>query len=123
MQNVSFLWADGSKGTVNDLLDWADGTLLLLLFGDVGAKAVQRVRALAETAPLLAVQVLGIEGTPSAIEHVRDPKGHLQGACHVFGHAWALLRPDAYVAATGEMVDADLVGAVGKCLGAMELQA
>jgi 3-(3-hydroxy-phenyl)propionate hydroxylase len=123
VQNVSLQWADGSKGTVNDLLDWADGSLLLLLFGDVGKQAAQRVNALVETAPVLAVQVLDSDSVPSAVEHVRDPKGHLQGACHVFGHAWALLRPDAYVAATGEMVDADLVGAIGKCLGAMELQA
>jgi 3-(3-hydroxy-phenyl)propionate hydroxylase len=123
VQNVPFQWADGTTGTVNDLLDWADGSLLLLLFGDVGKQAAQRVRALVESAPVLAVQVIDSDGVPSAIEHVRDPKGHLQGACHVFGHAWALLRPDSYVAATGEMVDADLVGAVGKCLGAMELHA
>jgi 3-(3-hydroxy-phenyl)propionate hydroxylase len=36
----------------------------------------------------------------------------------VFGHAWALMRPDAYVAATGESVDAALVHAVGQALGA-----
>ena len=45
----------------------------------------------------------------SAREHVRDPDGHLQGACRVFGHAWALLRPDAYLAATGGKVDGSLV--------------
>ena len=49
---------------------------------------------------------------------MRDPKGHLQGACHVFGHAWALVRPDAYVAATGEAVDSHLVHAIGCALGA-----
>ena len=49
---------------------------------------------------------------------MRDPQGHLQGACHVFGHAWALVRPDSYVAATGESVDAALVHAVGQALGA-----
>jgi 3-(3-hydroxy-phenyl)propionate hydroxylase len=51
---------------------------------------------------------------------VRDPQGHLQGACHVFGHAWALVRPDAYLAATGEAVDGALVrrpsNALGHCL-------
>jgi 3-(3-hydroxy-phenyl)propionate hydroxylase len=123
VQNVSFLWADGASGTVNDLLRWADGRLLLLLFGDASHAILRRVRALTETAPLLAVQVLGTEGEASALEHVRDPKAHLQGACHVFGHAWALVRPDAYVAATGETVDAALVDAVARCLGAQEAQA
>jgi 3-(3-hydroxy-phenyl)propionate hydroxylase len=64
------------------------------------------------------VQVLGPTDPAGALEHVRDPKGHLQGACHVFGHAWALVRPDSYVAATGESVDAALVHAVGQSLGA-----
>jgi 3-(3-hydroxy-phenyl)propionate hydroxylase len=77
---------------------------------------------LTESAPLLAMQVVGTNGTPSAIEHVLDPQGHLRGACHVFGHTWALVRPDAYVAATGESIDAALVNAVGKCLGAGEVQ-
>lgn len=117
VQNVSFQWPDGSAGTVNDLLRWADGRLLLLLFGDVDRASLRRVRALAESAPVLAVQVLGADHAPSAVEHVRDANGDLRGATHVFGHAWALVRPDAYVAATGEGVDAALVRAVGKCLG------
>ncbi|MCC2635011.1 MAG: pentachlorophenol 4-monooxygenase (Pentachlorophenol hydroxylase)-like protein [Ramlibacter sp.] len=118
VQNVSFLWADGSKGEVNDLLRWADGRLLVLVFGSHSAASLARLRALTATAPICAVQVLGNDDEPGAIEHVRDPKGHLQGACHVFGHAWALVRPDSYVAATGETVDASLVHAVGQALGA-----
>jgi 3-(3-hydroxy-phenyl)propionate hydroxylase len=31
-------WADGSPGTVNDLLQWADGHLLLLVFGDLSRR-------------------------------------------------------------------------------------
>ena len=118
VQNVSFLWPDGSRGTMNDLLQWADGNLLVLLFGDAGRASLERLRALAATAPLRCVQVLGAEGRAGALEHVRDPQGHLQGACHVFGHAWALIRPDSYVAATGESVDASLIHAVGRSLGA-----
>lgn len=118
VQNVAFEWADGSRGEVNDLLRWADGRLLVLLFGGTPPSALQRLRSLAQTAPLCCVQVLGPGDKPGAIEHVRDPKGHLQGACHVFGHAWALLRPDSYVAATGEAVDAGLVHAIGQALGA-----
>jgi len=118
VQNVGFLWADGSRGTVNDLLQWADGRLLLLLFGEASPHGLARLRDLAETAPLRCVQVAGADDRVAAREHVRDPLGHLQGACHVFGHAWALLRPDSYVAATGESIDATLVHALGKALGA-----
>jgi 3-(3-hydroxy-phenyl)propionate hydroxylase len=118
VQNVSFLWADRSRGTVNDLLQWAGGRLLLLLFGDASPQCLERLRALGETAPVRSVHVLGAEDVADAIEHVRDPEGHLQGACHVFGHAWALVRPDSYVAATGESVDTTLVHAIAKAIGA-----
>ncbi|HYE39214.1 MAG TPA: FAD-dependent oxidoreductase [Ramlibacter sp.] len=118
VQNVAFQWPDGSRGTVNDLLRWADGHLLVLVFGGTSAAALDRLQGLAESAPVRCVQVLGPDDRPGALEHVRDPQGHLQGACHVFGHAWALVRPDSYVAATGESVDAGLVHAVGRALGA-----
>jgi 3-(3-hydroxy-phenyl)propionate hydroxylase len=117
VQNVTFQWADGSQGEVSELLRWADGRLLLLLFG-AASPALERLRGLAATAPVVCVQVLGAQEHAGALEHVRDAKGHLQGACHVFGHAWALVRPDSYVAATGESVDAALVHAVGQALGA-----
>ncbi|WP_427915164.1 FAD-dependent monooxygenase [Ramlibacter sp. MMS24-I3-19] len=118
VQNVRFEWPDGSQGVVNDLLLWADGRLLLLVFGDPGRTGLARLRALVQEAPLRCVQVLGTSDRPGALEHVRDPEGHLQGACHVFGHAWALVRPDAYVAATGESIDAVVVEAVARALGA-----
>jgi 3-(3-hydroxy-phenyl)propionate hydroxylase len=123
VQNASFQWADGSPGKVNDLLRWAGGRLLLLLFGDISAGCMQRVQALAESAPLCCVQVIDADSASVAMEHVRDLHGHLQAACHVFGHAWALVRPDAYVAATGETVNASLIEAVGKALGAVEAHA
>ena len=70
--------------------------------------------------PERGVQVLDGDARPQAVEHIRDvnPRGvgHLQGACHVFGHAWALIRPDGYLAATGEAVDANLVHAVETAL-------
>ena len=121
VQNVSFQWPDGSNGCVNDLLQWADGRLLLLLFGGAGRTSLGRLRALAQTAPVCCVQVPGAGEPAAAVEHVRDPQGHLQGACHVFGHAWALVRPDSYVAACGESIDAALLRAVGRSMGAPEL--
>ncbi len=121
VQNVAFRWADGSEGTVNDLLRWADGRLLLLVFGDLQAHSLRRLRAISEGTPVRCVQVLGPQGRAGALEHVRDVNsrgvGHLQGACHVFGHAWALVRPDSYLAATGESVDTSLLRAIEKSMG------
>lgn len=117
VQNVAFRWADGSVGHVNDLVAWAGGRLLVLVFGDISQAAAQRLRHLASAAPVCCVQVLGPQTPPQAREHVIDPVGHLQGACHVFGHAWALLRPDAYIAATGESVDTALIQAIEKAIG------
>ncbi|MCY7308109.1 MAG: FAD-dependent oxidoreductase [Rhodoferax sp.] len=117
VQNVSFRWADGSTGCVNDLLLWARGNLLLLVFGDLPPQSCERLVSLCAGTPVRAVQVLGADAPAQAREAVRDPLGHLQGACHVFGHAWALLRPDAYLAATGEAVDAGLVGVIEQALG------
>ena len=122
VQNVSFQWPDGSKGTVNDLLQWADGRLLLLWFGRAGRNSLDKLRALGQAAPVCCVQVLGADEPAGAVEHVRDPHGHLQGACHVSGHAWALVRPDSYVAACGESIDAALVRAVGRSMGASEFE-
>ncbi len=117
VQNVRFAWADGSAGTVNDLLLWAQGRFLLLAFGDLAPAALKRLRTLTDHAPVRVVQVVDASTPARAREHVRDPQGHLQGACHVFGHAWALVRPDSYVAATGESIDAGLVDALGAALG------
>ncbi len=117
VQNVALRWADGSVGTVNQLLQWADGDLLLLVFGALSATASERLRQLASHAPVRCVQVLEAEGRAQALEHVRDPQAQLQGACHVFGHAWAIVRPDGYLAATGEAVDVSLVHATEHALG------
>ncbi len=116
VQNVFFRWQDGSQGCVNDLLQWADGRLLLLVFGDLSLQARQRLANLSCQAPVRCVQVLGPDARTQARETVRDPLGHLQGACHVFGHAWALVRPDAYLAATGEAVDGALVQTIEHAL-------
>jgi 3-(3-hydroxy-phenyl)propionate hydroxylase len=59
----------------------------------------------------------------AAIERVLDRDGHLGSACQVHGHDWALVRPDAYVAATGEGIDAFLLEAVARCLGTAEVEA
>ncbi|MEO8545198.1 MAG: FAD-dependent oxidoreductase [Betaproteobacteria bacterium] len=116
VHNVFFRWEDGSQGCVNDLIQWAEGQLLLLVFGDQSAQARARLAELTCQAPVRCVQVLGNDNRRQSLETVRDPLGHLQGACHVFGHAWALVRPDAYLAATGEAVDSALVRAIEHAL-------
>lgn len=118
VQNVSFGWANGKAGTVNDLLGWANGRLMLLAFGELDATDIGRLCALASQAPIVAVQVLGAKDRPQAHEHVRDPHGTLRDACHVHGHRWALVRPDSYIAATGEDIDSDVVNAITRALGA-----
>jgi len=117
VQNVRLRWADGKAGCITDLLQWADGRLLLLAFGDLSAIACQRLIRLGAQAPLRSVQVHAPGARPKARESVLDPLGHVQGACHLFGHAWALLRPDGYLAATGEAVDGALVAAVARAIG------
>jgi len=117
VQNVRLQWADGTEGTVNDLLLWAQGHFLLLAFGDLPPAALQRLRTLVHAAPVRVVQVLDTSTPARAREHVRDPQGHLKGACQVAGPAWALVRPDSYLAATGARIDAGLVDALGAALG------
>jgi|JI10StandDraft_1071094.scaffolds.fasta_scaffold47054_3 3-(3-hydroxy-phenyl)propionate hydroxylase len=121
-QNAAFTWADGSTGVVNDLLQWAGGQLLLLVFGRLSRQDLQHLKALASAAPVRCVQVLGDGEHAQAREHVRDQNprgtGHLRNACHVYGQTWALVRPDAYVAATGDHLDGSLVQAVARTLGA-----
>lgn len=117
-QNVGFAWPGGRPGELLDLLAWANGRLLLLAFGDVSNAALARLAALSVETGIRCVQVVGPGEKAAALEHVIDDQGHLQATCHVFGHAWALLRPDGHIAATGESVDASLVHAVAAALGA-----
>ena len=117
VQNVGFAWADGSQGHVNDLLNWARGDLLVLVFGDLPGADAQRLRHLCLDAPVRSVQVLGAKGAAQALEHVRDAKGHVRGACQASAGGWALVRPDGYLAATGETINAQLVRAIERSLG------
>jgi 3-(3-hydroxy-phenyl)propionate hydroxylase len=118
-QNVEFAWPDGSRGELIELMKWAGARLLLLVFGDLTQAAAERLQAVATEADLRCVQVITPGGSATAREHVIDSQGHLQATCHVFGHAWALLRPDGYLAATGESVDASLSHALTTALGGL----
>jgi 3-(3-hydroxy-phenyl)propionate hydroxylase len=106
-QNVplKFDAAGQQHGTLNDLLIWCEGRLLLLVFGRIPAMDLPRLCQLTTQFPVRVVQVLGASGKsfaqPTAVEHVFDPQDHLRLATQAQGQRWALLRPDSYVVGTG----------------------
>ena len=113
LQNIALHWADGSAGDVADLISWANGHLLLLVFG---ALSESDIKLLLSAVLTRRVQVVR-KKTPTASvkEHVIDNHGHLHAA--VGGVRWALVRPDSYLAATGQQLDASLKKAVQMALG------
>jgi 3-(3-hydroxy-phenyl)propionate hydroxylase len=124
LQNIAFQWSaqqtpPAPSGVVNDLLRWADGRLLLLAFGTLSAAALQHLRTLSTHASVVSVQVLDTQTPPQAREHLIDcnSKGAnlLRLACQ--NPAWALVRPDGYLAATGTALNGSLVHALQKALG------
>ena len=116
VQNVAFQWADGTGGCLNDLLKWAGEDLLLLVFSPQSAAALGRIRQLTAQTPLKAVQVLSPGERIQGREHVLDPEGRLRRACQASGQAWALVRPDSYLAATGADWDSTLVRRLARAL-------
>ena len=116
VQNVAFQWADGSDGYVNDLLSWVGEDLLLLVFGPQPGSALGRIRQLTAQTPLKAVQVLSPGERVQGREHVLDPEGRLRRACLAAGQAWALVRPDSYLAATGADWESTLVRRLARAL-------
>ena len=115
LQNVALRWADGSAGDVADLLRWAEGRLLLLLFGVLKPDDVQRIIFLTRQTDMRSVHVLGRDMPAIIKEHVLDPEGHL--AASVAGAGWALLRPDSYIAATGQHMDAEFARTLNTACG------
>ena len=103
VQNVRIGFDAGGQhpGTLNDLLLWSHGHLLLLVFGAIPGMDLPRLRQLATDCDLRIVQVLGPAGQPNAREHVYDLHQHLRQAAGSMSARWALLRPDAYLVGTG----------------------
>jgi 3-(3-hydroxy-phenyl)propionate hydroxylase len=129
LQNIAFQWASASRrsapratGVVNDLLRWADGRLLVLVFGPLSLAAAARLRRLSQAAPVCCVQVVTPGQPAQAVEHVVDcnaaGRHALRTGCLGQARAgWALVRPDAYLAATGVTLNGSLVQAIQKSLG------
>jgi 3-(3-hydroxy-phenyl)propionate hydroxylase len=119
VQNVKIQWRPGKAGALNDLLQWADGRLLILVFGEQTKASLKRLQELSLSGlPVRCVQVLTQGDHAQAREHVWDKQGRLQSACAaVPAGGWALIRPDGYLADTGKAINGELVGAVATSLG------
>jgi 3-(3-hydroxy-phenyl)propionate hydroxylase len=115
LQNVALRWADGSAGDVADLLQWAEGRLLLLVFGLLTKAQAMGIAKLTRQTGMRCVQVLAGNLPDAAKEHVLDQKGHL--AASLGGNFWALLRPDSYIAGAGQHLDAQLTRALATACG------
>ena len=119
VQNVNFYWNPWSdaEGCLNDLLGWCNGSLLLLWFGALSSQEAQRLRQLGTHAPVQIVQVADASARVQCVEHVHDPLHHLKTATQLGPQQWALVRPDAYLAATGNGAGSELVLTLEAALG------
>ena len=115
VQNAAIHYNSEQSGSLCDLLQWADGCLLLLVFGELGRKDMAKLQSLSALAAVNVVQVVH-KKRAQATEHVIDPHKTLRRACHAEKAQWALLRPDAYLAAKGKSLNAQLVKALATAL-------
>jgi 3-(3-hydroxy-phenyl)propionate hydroxylase len=115
VQNVALQFTSHHAGCLGDLLLWADSGLLLLVFGACSTQEIHQLRQLSQSAAMRIVQVVSHEAA-QAVEHVIDKPQRLRQACGDASARWALLRPDAYVAARGQALNAGLVNSVAKAL-------
>jgi len=118
VQNVKIQWRQGKTGALNDLLQWADGRLLILVFGELSKASLKRLQDLSTSGlPVRCVQVLARGDSAQAREHIWDKQGHLKSACSAVPHSgWAVIRPDGYLADTGQGVNGHLIAAVATSL-------
>lgn len=113
--NVGLLFSTNQPGCLSDLLSWADGRMLLLVFGALKRSKIQKLALLSMGTPVRIVQV--VHNTPAdAVEHVLDQDKLLRKACGAERNGWALLRPDAYLAARGEDINSQLINAIAQSL-------
>ena len=115
VQNSAVQFADRSFGTLADLINWANGHMLLLVFGELSHKEIARLQSLGKLAFVRVVQVVH-KKPAQVLECVMDPHKSLRHACHAEKSQWVLVRPDAYVAAKGKTLNAQLVNALAMSL-------
>jgi 3-(3-hydroxy-phenyl)propionate hydroxylase len=112
VQNVSFQWANRHTGHLNDLLRWAAGLPLLLLWHAPQSRLASLLMW-AQAGRVRMVHVGELMGSLPASEQparfketIQDPERRIAPACGFAGAAgWALIRPDSYLAARGAGLD------------------
>ena len=115
VQNAPLQFADHSSGSLANLLHWAQGRLLLLVFGELSRKEIAKLQSIGALASVYAVQVVS-KKNPDVLEHVIDSNKTLRRACQSEKAQWALIRPDAYLAAKGKAINGQLVKALASAL-------
>lgn len=115
VQNVALQFSSNSTGNLADLLQWANGRLLLLVFGELSRKEITKLQSISALAAVYAVQVVHKKHA-DVLEHVMDKNKTLRSACQCEKAQWALLRPDAYLAAKGKAINGQLVKALATAL-------
>ncbi len=115
VQNSAVQFADRSFGTLADLINWANGHMLLLVFGELSHKEIARLQSLGKLAFIRVVQVVH-KKPAQVLECVMDPHKSLRHACHAEKSQWVLVRPDAYIAAKGKTLNGQLVNALAMSL-------
>lgn len=115
VQNVEFEWGDGSRGQLNDLLKWAQGRALLLVWlGEKNAKAQLAELQASDLARRARIVCVARQAQQvRAIESVVDASSALAKACHMASPAWSVIRPDSYLAASSSQWS---VAAIGQAL-------
>lgn len=115
VQNVRLQFSKEHAGSLSDLLQWTDGRLLLLVFGSLKRTELKKLALLSMGTPVRIVQVVHKEN-PQALEHVVDKGKLLRRVCEAQSKGWALLRPDAYLAARGQQIDGKLIQSIAQAL-------
>ena len=115
VQNVALQFNTDSTGNLADLLQWANGRLLLLVFGELSRKEITKLQSISALAAVYAVQVVHKKHA-DVLEHVMDKNKTLRSACQCEKAQWALLRPDAYLTAKGKVINGQLVKALATAL-------
>ena len=115
VQNAPVQFADQSSGSLADLLQWANGRMLLLVFGELSRKEIAKLQSISVLASVYAVQVVSKKNA-DVLEHVIDTNKTLRHACLSEKAKWALIRPDAYLAAKGKALNGQLVKSLASAL-------
>ena len=113
--NAPLQFADHASGSLADLLQWTQGRMLLLVFGELSRKEIAKLQSISALASVYAVQVVAKKNA-DVLEHVIDSNKTLRRACQSEKAQWALIRPDAYLAGKGKAINGQLVKALATAL-------